>query len=140
MSTDKFFFSFHQQLIFYFLFFSYFYFYLFTGYPSVRHSLLRMHSQLRSAPDRRETSQGGPIDLSLYRTTQQTPKMTTRSTSISTNTTTTTLRPIPIVASLATAPTHTIYSNAIPSSSSTSSQIATSIINHERPTKCKDDD
>ncbi len=108
---------------------------LLTGYPSVRHSLLRMHSQLRTAPNRRDTNQG-PIDLSLYRTSQQTPKMTTRSTS----TTTTTLRPVPIITPLATTATHTIYSNAVPSSSfsSTSSQIATSTLNHERTTKSKD--
>lgn len=104
---------------------------LFLGYPSVRHSLLRMHSQLRSAPNRRESTQG-PIDLSLYRTSQQTPKMTTRSTS----TTGTTLRPVPITTSLVTTSTHTIYSNAVPSSS-TSSKMATSTINHERTTKSK---
>jgi hypothetical protein len=94
-----------------------------------------MHSQLRSAPNRRESSQGGPIDLSLYRTSQQTPKMTTRSTS---TTTATTLRSAPIITPLVNTPTHTIYSNSIPSSS-TSSQIATSTINHERPTKSKHD-
>jgi hypothetical protein len=103
------------------------------GYPSVRHSLFRMHSQLRSAPNRRESTQG-PIDLSLYRMPQQTPKMTTRSTS----TTSTPLRSIPIITSLVTTPTHTIYSNATPSSSScSSSQTATSTINHEHKTKRK---
>ncbi len=107
---------------------------LFTGYPSVRHSLLRMHSQLRTAPHRREPNPGGPIDLSLYRTSQPTTKITTRSTS----TTTTPLRPVPIITPLATASTHTIYSNAIPSSSA-SSQIATSTINHERTPKSKYD-
>ncbi len=87
-----------------------------------------MHSQLRSAPNRRESTQG-PIDLSLYRTSQQTPKMTTRSTS----TTSTTLRPIPIITPLVTTPNHTMYSNGISSSSSsTSSQIATSTFNHDR--------
>lgn len=88
-----------------------------------------MHSQLRSAPNRRESTQG-PIDLSLYRTSQQPPKMTTRSTS----TTSTTIRPIPTITPLAITPTHTIYSNAIPSSS-TSSQIATSTSNHDRNIK-----
>jgi hypothetical protein len=92
-----------------------------------------MHSQLRSAPNRREHAQG-PIDLTLYRTSQQTPKMTTRSTS----TTSTTVRPIPIITPLVTTPTHTVYSNAVPSSSS-SSQIATSTSNHERTTKGKHD-
>jgi len=104
--------------------------FFFQGYPSVRHSLLRMHSQLRSAPNRRESTQG-PIDLSLYRTSQQTPKMTTRSTS----TTSTTIRSIPIGTSLVATPNHTMYSNSIPSSSSTSSQIATSTINHDRTHK-----
>jgi hypothetical protein len=103
---------------------------LFIGYPSVRHSLFRMHSQLRSAPNRRESTQG-PIDLSLYRIPRPTPKMTTRSTS---TTTSTTLRTIPIITSLVTTPTHTVYSNAVPSSSS-SSQTATSTINHEQNTQ-----
>jgi hypothetical protein len=90
-----------------------------------------MHSQLRSAPNRRESTQG-PIDLSLYRIPRQTPKMTTRSTS----TTTTPLRTIPTITSLVTTPTHTVYSNAVPSSSS-SSQTATSINNHEQNTQRK---
>lgn len=93
-----------------------------SGYPSVRHSLLRMHSQLRSAQNRRESNnQGGPIDLSLYRVSStpssSSSKMTTRSTSTATATSTM-LRSIPIVAPIATTPTQTIYSNAIPSSSS----------------------
>lgn len=92
-----------------------------SGYPSVRHSLFRMHSQLRSAPNRRESNnQGGPIDLSLYRvsptTSSSSSKMTTRSTS-TTTATSTMLRSIPIIAPIATTPTQTIYSNAIPSSS-----------------------
>ncbi|CAF1047092.1 unnamed protein product [Rotaria sordida] len=100
-----------------------------SGYPSVRHSLFRMHSQLRSAPHGRESTQG-PIDLSLYRVPRQTPKMAARSTS----TTTTALRTIPTITPLATPSTHTIYSNAVPSSF-TSSKTATSINNQEQNTK-----
>ena len=83
-----------------------------------------MHSQLRSAPNRRETSQG-PIDLSQYRIPRQIPKMTTRSTS-TTTTMSTTPRTVPIITSLGTAPTHTIYSSAVPSSCSTSSSTSMS--------------
>ncbi|CAF1408178.1 unnamed protein product [Rotaria sp. Silwood1] len=100
-----------------------------SGYPSVRHSLLRMHSQLRSAPNGRESTQG-PIDLSLYRLPRQPPKMAARSTS----TANTALRTIPTITPLANPPTHTIYSNAVPSSF-TSSKTATSINNQEQNTK-----
>lgn len=102
-----------------------------------------MHSQLRSAAaNRREPSQGGPIDLSLYRTSQSTPKMMTRSTS--TSTANTAFRPICIIPPVGNTTTHTIYSNAVPSSSSSSassasSQTSTCTINHERPTRRKDD-
>ncbi|CAF3219111.1 unnamed protein product [Rotaria sp. Silwood2] len=96
-----------------------------SGYPSVRHSLLRMHSQLRSAPNGRESTHG-PIDLSLYRVPRPAPKMAARSTS----TATTALR---TVTPLVTPPTHTIYSNAVPSF--TSSKTATSINNQEQNIK-----
>jgi hypothetical protein len=105
---------------------------LFLGYPSVRHSLFRMHSQLRSAPPNRREPTQGPIDLSQFRIPRQTPKMTTRSTS----TTSTAVRTIPIITPLVTTSTHTIYSNAVPSSS-TSAQTATSITRHEQNTKSK---
>ena len=92
------------------------------GYPSVRHSLLRMHSQLRSASGhRRETSAAGPIDLSRCVSTEaNSNKISTRSTSSNTTSTSsaTPLRPVPIITSLIPTTTHTIYSSAVPSSSS----------------------
>ena len=95
------------------------------GYPSVRHSLLRMHSQLRSASGhRRETSAAGPIDLSRYVSTETGNKVSTRSASSNTTSTSssaTPLRPVPIITSLVPTTTHTIYSSAVPSSSSSSS-------------------
>lgn len=103
-----------------------------------------MHSQLRSAPNRRESSsQGSPIDLSLYRNNQSTAKMMTRSTT--TTNTNPPFRPICIIPPVGNPTTHTIYSNAVPSSSSSSSsssscassQTSTCTINHERASKCK---
>lgn len=101
-----------------------------------------MHSQLRSAANRRESSQGSPIDLSLYRNNQSTAKMMTRSTS--TTNANPSFRPICIIPPVGNPSTHTIYSNAVPSSSSSSmssscasSQTSTCTINHERASKCK---
>ena len=106
-------------------------YFLIAGYLSVRHSLLRMHSQLRSAPNGRQSAQG-PIDLSLYRSSRQTPKVTTRSSSSAA----TTVETVPTITPLITSPTRTIYGSSI-SSSSTSSKPATAQYNHEEKRKGK---
>jgi len=111
-----------------------------SGYPSVRHSLLRMHSQLRSATGghRRDPSTIGPIDLSRYVSTENSTKVNTRSTSTNTtnSSSTTQLRPVPIITSLVPTTTHTIYSSAVPSSSSstaTSTNLQEQSVKNQKP-------
>jgi hypothetical protein len=95
-----------------------------------------MHSQLRSAPSHQRENDQDPIDLSQYHVLRPTPKMATRSNGLPTTSTTTAatasaLRTVPILTSSITEPTHTIYSNAVPSSSTTTT---TKLISSEETT------